>query len=665
MKTKLFYFICFLGFVLGSAAYTQEIELGAIDDAEPGSEVLLPVNFTDLNGIGSISLFFTFDESTVGFVDVVNIIPEMGFIISNTLPDPERVVISWFDFTGGSGIDFPNGKAFDVKFNYIAGQSDLIFTSDCEVTNGDNEPINVTLTNGSISGASGSTTSIWNGTGNWSDEQYWSNGIPGSETNATIASGVLGVQSGATCKQLDINSGAELNIYPNYFLIITEGVLIDGILNILSDETGTGSFVPNGVVVVNGEFNVNRYLSGNGSSDHFVSSPTLNSTTAAVFNSLPVNSYYEPDQDWLALELSDTLVSGMGYKVSDCMNNVVVFSGEPFASAVNLNDLSYTTNSLTLPNGFNLVGNPYTTAITWNEGDWVKSNINSAIYIWNNGNYVSWNGFLGAINNGVIPSMQGFFVVANDSDASLTIPLNARIQNNQPFYKNENDISDMVSFRLLNSSGGDDWAFFRFNNLATNGFDQEYDAYKLMGHDNMPQLYGSGSDDVLLSINEFPKPDESKDTSYMLGYIVNEPGNYTLIRNEFTILGQPIYLVDNETNEVINLKTDSSYQFTSEAGTFDERFRLFFRYPLAVEEFIMDYVKIYTRSGKIYIQSDKPLIGGEMEIYNVMGQLINFEKLPNGVQEYQMDVTLPNDMLVVIRLNDSFTSISRKLLIKN
>jgi hypothetical protein len=641
--------------------FAQQISLGNIENVAPGAEVLVPVNFTGLSDVGAITLFITFDDNVVSFVELTNPIPDLIFTLANVLPDPPpTIAISWFDFTG-QGIPIPDGTGFELKFNFIDGQTDLEFlVENNEIVNGAGNILSVTYSNGSITGNLGFDQSVWNGTGNWSEGANWSQGVPGSETEAVIASGTVNIFSGASCKSLTINPDAELIIQPNFFLFVVEDVTVDGTFTILSDETGTGSFIPSGLVMVNGTMNVNRYLSGDGMTSHFVSTPT-DPVDASVFNNQEVKQYNENTQQWEILQVSDPLQVGFGYEVTNGNNNTVVFSGDVQVESVSLSGLSYTENGTDLPDGLNLAGNPFTTAILWDQGDWDKTNLHQAIYTWKNNNFVCWNGSLGALKNGIIPAMQGFFVVADGPGASMTIPKNARVQNNQPYYKDTESVDNMVSIRIIDEQENEDWTYMRFNNSASKKFDPQYDAYKLYGSQNAPQLYSFSSNGVELSINEFPKPLEEIDTSFVLGFMAPSQGTYKLVRDEFTIFGQPILLADFEDKVVTDLKVDSVYTFTSGAGTFTERFKIYFKEWTGIDSYLEQHVTVYGYDQNLIIQSDIALKNPVIQVFNLNGKLLYTSDLESGAHFIKHPV--PNTVrgLVVVRLLSSDGALSKKI----
>ena len=78
--------------------------------------------------------------------------------------------------------------------------------------------------------------------------------------------------------------------------------------------------------------------------------------------------------------------------------------------------------------GFSLLGNPFPFNIDWDTIQ--KTGLTDVVYVWDhNGNtWKSWNGSVGNLTDGIIGSMNGFFVETLGADPTLTVPVSA--QNN-------------------------------------------------------------------------------------------------------------------------------------------------------------------------------------------------------------------------------------------
>ena len=124
-------------------------------------------------------------------------------------------------------------------------------------------------------------------------------------------------------------------------------------------------------------------------------------------------------------------------------------------------------------------------------------------------------------------------------------------------------------FNVILSNGEQaDRTRFVINASATTAYEQGRDASKFASLVAVPQLY-TIEDGVQFSINERP----FADGKVMLGMQIVEEGTYTLKLD--TNVDNEVWLIDNLTgNEVMLSDTEEGYTFSSNAGTFDNRFML-------------------------------------------------------------------------------------------
>lgn len=235
--------------------------------------------------------------------------------------------------------------------------------------------------------------------------------------------------------------------------------------------------------------------------------------------------------------------------------------------------------------GFNLIGNPFTSGIDWNSV--VNDPLNTDAVNWSmveQAIYFRYNGDLIIYNNGVtlpntyneegnlIPKFQGFFIKSNVNNFILTIGSGAKVHTTNLRYKG---IREIPLLRLeIDNSVKTDQAVIRFDENATLNFDNNLDARKLFADASQPSL-NSSLNGVYYSINGIPFPEHS----FSLPIIYNAPsaGNYTIRSRE--IIGLENYritLKDNLLNSSINLADVNSYNFASASGKFSDRFVLSF-----------------------------------------------------------------------------------------
>jgi len=115
----------------------------------PGDMVYVPVNVTDFNGVGAVTLEMGYDDLALNFVSLANVNPMFNGALVNG--SDGSIFISWVDNTL-QGVNFGETKLFDLKFEYVSGQSAITFNAaGSEVSDVLGEVITVTYFDGSVS----------------------------------------------------------------------------------------------------------------------------------------------------------------------------------------------------------------------------------------------------------------------------------------------------------------------------------------------------------------------------------------------------------------------------------------------------------------------------------------------------------------------------------
>jgi len=144
------------GLVPGSVA-AQENAVVSIQsqEAELGAAVDVPVEVTDFNQIGSISLIVTYDPNALSFPNGA----ETDDLISNAVRDdftanvssPGELRISWFDATGSDPINVGEGTLLKITFDEFAGDTtDVAFGPNSEISDASADPVGATFEGGTV-----------------------------------------------------------------------------------------------------------------------------------------------------------------------------------------------------------------------------------------------------------------------------------------------------------------------------------------------------------------------------------------------------------------------------------------------------------------------------------------------------------------------------------
>ena len=430
--------------------------------------------------------------------------------------------------------------------------------------------------------------------------------------------------------QGDFNIGAgagQVQIAAGRCISVSGSTTINAGLILKSDASGTACFIDNGPIVYgakgSGGISVERYIP---SKDewHYVSTPVKNST-AQFFAGSYLNSYDTENSAWVAFSSLDQAVNTMqGYS-----NKLPVgFNGQTITFSGELNTARTSALSINLTNGgdsYNLVGNPFPSVIDWDNVNWTKTNVANALYIWNSstGSYSSYVAGVG-VNNGsrFIAPMQGFFVEATGANPSLQIDNNSvRVDQATDFLKNEDEIQNLLRLQISNSDFQDE-IVIRFDESASEEFDEQFDARKMFGKKDVPQLFSVNLANEELSINTLKSV---KLTDIIkLGVKAENAGNYTIYASNLKSFSEfvSIILEDRLTGQFINLRVQPSYSFSHIGGAVENRFFLHFKDYTEINELEVSEAFAYSSFGNLYITIDKNENYNQLAIYNMNGQLV-------------------------------------------
>ncbi len=465
-----------------------------------------------------------------------------------------------------------------------------------------------------------SPVTTWTGTysNNWDDMQNWSsNTVPYNFTSVIIEANTpynpIISTPGAICKEVNIRESASLEI-------TIDGTLeVFGNITIETNATGYGSLYDNGGMIVHGKGIMSRHISGG--MWQYISSPIKNNSTN-IFGS-NIYKYNEPlgSDNWLngwEQALNETIQTGIGYDVKKNIDSEIRMEGE-FNTGDIIIDLT-NTNGSEIPEheGWNLVGNPYPSAIDWDAPTgWTKTNISNAIYIWDKKlqNFVTYVGGVGA-NGGtnLIPPMQGFFVkVSNPGTGQLIMTNEIRNNSTSTTLKAGGNFSNELKIKLSGNSYSDE-AVVRLKHSALQSFDMELDAEKKFSPNNeVPQIYTYGQETAPLAINSLP--DNNEYYQIKLYTTFTKAGEYTLNIGgiydfDYT---KTLYLEDLATEEIISIDDIQSYTFSSAPANDSARFILHINMPLSVNYKVKHVSAGQTNDGAI----DLTILGGSRPILDI------------------------------------------------
>jgi hypothetical protein len=450
---------------------------------------------------------------------------------------------------------------------------------------------------GVITGSSSSSLNIAAGAGS-AGTIYMDQSAPGTSNavavltlNRTGSSVALGNQMNVV-NTVNVSAGT-LNTGGNLILVSNAS----GTARISNLVTGAD---------VSGNITMQRYIPGGTDGWMFLGAPVSGATLVQwdddfITGGFP-GSFYPPSPNPSIVTYDET-VPGLydsGYVAPSGITDAIVprvgywayIMGTPLTIDVtgallkNNQTFSLTyTNDVTQPateNGWNLLSNPYPSTIDWDAPGWTKTNLNDAIYMYSPtlDEYTSYVGGIGT-NGGtnLIASSQAFLVQAAGPSPVLKMNETVKDATDEQFIRTPSAVDDIIRLNVV-GAGYKDETVIHFNSLATDNFDNSYDALKFFSFNTDAPGIASLLDSVLLSVNTFAPV--TSDLSIPVKVKVGISGTYTIQLDITSVLPSLACLVleDLKTGIQTDLLSSSSYSFYIADTTAFPRFLLKIGKPL-------------------------------------------------------------------------------------
>lgn len=365
----------------------------------------------------------------------------------------------------------------------------------------------------------------------------------------------------------------------------------------------------------------------------------------------------------------EELIPGRGY--AQAYKQDIYFSGIPNNGTITYEGTYTETGDGSY--GWNLVANPYPCAISVDKLLTANSNIDGAVYIWDdNGSHVergtnadyiivnklgvssdSRKGKGGRFNMHLGVS-QGFFVKITDdeSDRNISFTEDLRVKGmsaDDSFFRKASDEPQTLTVSLKNNASEIySETLLGFAEDATNGVDRLFDALKLSN--NTTQLY-SILNEKRYAIQGFPLIEMTGENIIPLGIDIEEAGDYTINISDIKSLPQnaTISLIDTKYNTVHILSADSVYSFHTEAGADDSRFLLHVK---DIEKVLANNL---TEVMNYRIHSSGISLFGQLKKYNIEIMDITGKSLFNQsiLNNTQVNYPFLKNQLYFVHINNS------------
>ncbi|HHU58154.1 MAG TPA: T9SS type A sorting domain-containing protein, partial [Bacteroidales bacterium] len=443
---------------------------------------------------------------------------------------------------------------------------------------------------------------------------------------------------------------------------------VSGEFHLLSNEDINASYLPKGGVlnVEGAKVFVHQHIVANPFWPFFLSSPT-DSTNALNSGSGYLMAYYDnPTDTWVQIGANARMESGRGYSVY--AQNNLVFRG-------NINRIAAGHTAVRTAGqgyGWNMFGNPFTAGLDWGGIVVDTTTLENSFWLWDprQDKYTAFNSEAGlgtGDTEGVIPSNHGFVVKVKleHLKSNIEMPPSATVANGPSLLKSSKMNKPPFVRIAVTKDNFEDRAVVAFIDNATAGTDK-YDTEKKLGSSGPFELYSLG-DGSRLSINSFPLLTGQRDVP--LGLIVRKKGSYSLTLNDSNLEGVDVFLIDNLTEDIIDLKSVAEYTFSvDKTGTDVSRLALRFVGSLTTQLpnnpglDTSENLKVFSQDKRIFYEVGEGLVGSVVSVFDSYGRLLHNDIL-NGSGRSSYEVFYPGVYLIKVS-REGHIGVSQKVVVK-
>jgi hypothetical protein len=282
------------------------------------------------------------------------------------------------------------------------------------------------------------------------------------------------------------------------------------------------------------------------------------------------------------------------------------------------------------------------------------------------------------VKEGSLNTAQGFIVKATSANKEVVFNNSMRLQtNSNAFFRGVAETEeaalksdyDRVWFNVASANDEFTQTLVAYNDKTTLGYDKGYDgASFLNGGINFYSVLKSDAENINLAIQVRGKFNLTD--AVVMGFKAVNAGTYTLsIDHTDGLLAANdtnILIVDNLTGTTKNLK-DGSYTFTSEAGTFENRFKVVYASKSAegaldtnTPDLQAKQVMVYKSDRQVNVQAPSDI--KSVVVYDVLGKVL-FQKNNIGAQTFATsDINAGQQVIIVNVTLDNNAVISKKIM---
>lgn len=556
-------------------------------------------------------------------------------------------------------------------------------------------------------------STTWNGL-------TWSNGEPNSLNKKIIFTGDYNSTSNPNNSgtlegcSIEVKNNADVIIASNHNVIIDNEIKIENGSH-FTLKTDANLIQNNSADVTNvGDIYVERFVQDidndlQSRMDYiYWSTPVDGQELKAFSQGTPNNRFYvynESDDYFLPANPTSPFIKGKGYAIRaeekgtvvgfenlDYYDKTYIFQGVPNNGDIGI-EIARSPNTGTngdVVHGFNLVGNPYPSNISFDELYLANmALIYNTAWFWTNNtyaitqeggdyegnNYAIYNGAGGnaptipegspEYPEGIIKVGQGFIIQKkNFGTHELEFKNNyglghdLRVTTDGTFFS-KGTTKNRFWIKLISPHNIVNTQLIGYISGATDGFEQDFDAEAFSLSSD---LFYSVLDDRRLLIQG--KSDNfSKDDKIRLGANIFYNGNYTIALDKTEGIfndAQDIYLQDNLLDTVTNLK-QNNYTFNASKGITEGRFEIIYKpkSTLAVTDVDKSDLLVYRNGNSFIVESARKDIT-TLEIYDVSGKLL--KKINARSKKIIIDATEITKGMYILKISRDKEIINRKIM---
>jgi hypothetical protein len=403
--------------------------------------------------------------------------------------------------------------------------------------------------------------------------------------------------------------------------------------------------------------------------------------TPVASNSKPpqVNKLYYYDNGWKG---TNTMTNGVGYTALNYNQSTIIIT---MSNTIGSGPKSWNLNA-----GWNLLGNPYPSAIQWAQsaGDtrWTLNNVSSLIAITDNSfdgypgyfryydfndpalsnpTYVDEEGEKewgsGVIKAGVIAMGQSFWVYAG-SDASLSVTESAKVApgiglDGEFYRKRKQTASEILRVKVTNGTEGDE-AILRINENATDDFDSNLDYPKFWNMGMNVYLQDIADESMLM----LALPELADNVRIPLGIQFTEAGEYSISFGDASSFSysSKLYLIDKYENVAHPITSSQAYTFSIKDITKPLNDRFYLSMNTETNWSIDNSIKIYPNPVKevLHVQLHGVQEQARAELIDMNGKI-----MLQGEFTSEADIEMVNFPagMYILRLQTSKGVVTRKI----